>query len=89
MKNTCPLYIVFQVSKVLFIPYCFTLAFMYKSADIIFHNFLELNSTSEKKLFFKTHKDACSENGFMTRSLLILSVKYESITLVANWVKTE
>ena len=53
MKNTCPLYIAFQVSKVLFMPYCFTLAFMYTSADIIFHNFLELHSTSEK-LFFKT-----------------------------------
>ena len=34
------------------------------------------------------NKHACSENGFMTRSLLILSVKYESITMVANWVKT-
>ena len=67
MKNTCLFYIVFQVMKVLlikitgflkkdtgtssFISYCFTLTFT--SADIIFHNFLELYSTLSEKLFVK------------------------------------
>ena len=55
MENTRPFYNEFQVLKVSpikiymsnspssFIFYCFTLAFT--SADIIFHNFLELHST--------------------------------------------
>ena len=58
MKNSRPFYIVFEVLKVLFIKiydtatssfisYCFTLAFT--SADIVFHNFLELHSTSVKR----------------------------------------
>ena len=63
MKTTCPFYIfVFQVLKVLLIKICkiqpldllflvvFILAFT--SADIVFHNFLELHSIlSEKKIF--------------------------------------
>ena len=64
MKNTCFFYIVFQVWKVLLkelvrhtyqifyflLFYTVILAFT-TSADIIFHKFLELHSTSEKKMF--------------------------------------
>ena len=56
MKNTCPVYIVFQILKVLldtatrsFVS-CFLLAFTL--ADIIFYKFLELHSPlSERKIF--------------------------------------
>ena len=58
-KTTRPFYLVFQGLKVLFtksssatssfISYCVTLAFT--SADIIFHNFLELQSILSEKYF--------------------------------------
>ena len=65
MKNTCPVYIVFQILKVLLdtatrsFVYCFLLAFTL--ADIIFYKFLELHSPLSEK------KDFCHKLSFFNR----------------------
>ena len=63
MKNTCPFYIVFQVSSYLLkkflrhyhqIIYSLLFLLAFTSPDIIFHKFLKLNvALSEKKIFVK------------------------------------